>query len=92
MILVTGGAGFIGSHTVELLLKEGFEVVILDNLRTGTIDNIPKSTKVKFIKGDIRDEELVKRIMREVEGVIHLATIVSVDEFNYYQKLLIFPY
>jgi len=60
MILVTGGAGFIGSHTVELLLKEGFEVIILDNLRTGTIDNIPKSTKVKFVKGDIRNDEVVK--------------------------------
>ena len=69
MILVTGGARFIGSHTVKLLLKEGFEVVILDNLRTGTVDNVQKSTKVKFIKGDIRDEELVKKVMREVEGV-----------------------
>ena len=69
MILVTGGAGFIGSHTVKLLLKEGFEVVILDNLRTGTVDNVQKSTKVKLIKGDIRDEELVKKVMREVEGV-----------------------
>jgi len=55
-VLVTGGAGFIGSHIVDMLIEEGYDVVIVDNLSTGKEDNINK--KAKFYKVDIQDQEL----------------------------------
>jgi UDP-glucose 4-epimerase len=78
-VLVTGGAGFIGSHTVEALLEKGYKVFVLDNLSTGKIDNI-KNEKLTFIKGDIQDFDLVKKIMKKVDAVIHLAAIASVAQ------------
>jgi nucleoside-diphosphate-sugar epimerase len=80
-ILVTGGAGFIGSHIVDRLLKEGFKVRVLDNLSTGEKKNLAQHKNKKtfqFIEGDIRNLELVKRAVRGVDAVIHEAALVSV--------------
>ncbi|SDO06392.1 SDR family NAD(P)-dependent oxidoreductase [Alkalicoccus daliensis] len=72
-ILITGGAGFIGSHTVELLLRRDYQVIILDNLSSGDRNNVPE--QAVFIEGDIRDEKGTARIFAEysIDGVIHLA-------------------
>lgn len=77
-VLVTGGAGFIGSHSVEALLAEGNEVTVLDNLSSGKFANLPQSMHLKFIQGDIRDAHTVERAMRGVTHVLHLAAQVSV--------------
>jgi UDP-glucose 4-epimerase len=79
-ILVTGGAGFIGSHLVDRLLMEGYEVVVFDNLSTGSLDNIPlkKNKNLSFIKGDIRDGETVKKALKDIDAVFHEAALVSV--------------
>ncbi|MEM3530543.1 MAG: SDR family oxidoreductase [Nitrososphaerales archaeon] len=82
-ILVTGGAGFIGSHIVDRLLQEGFKVIVLDNLSTGRITNIKhylKNKNFQLIKGDIREENVVRRTLKGVEAVIHEAAISSVEE------------
>jgi len=82
-VLVTGGAGFIGSHTVDLLLEKGYYVVVLDNFRSGFLRNLShliENKNVEIVKGDICDKEIVERVMEKVDGVIHLAAIVSVDE------------
>ena len=80
-VLVTGGAGFIGSHLVDKLVSGGVDVKILDNLSTGNLDNIRRhldSGKVEFIQGDVRDPSKVKKAVRGVSHVIHLAAIISV--------------
>ena len=80
-ILVTGGAGFIGSHIVDRLLKEGFEVTVIDNLTTVRRENIAHHQDRKdfhFIKGDIRNTALVKKIVKHVDAVFHEAALVSV--------------
>ena len=77
-VLVTGGAGFIGSHIVEELQGKA-EVVVLDSLRSGYRHNLD-GFEVEFIEGDIRDRAAVKRAMRGVDHVFHLAALVSVPE------------
>ncbi len=80
---MTGGAGFIGSHTVDHLLAEGVEVVVLDNLRSGRLENIRQHVNkrnFRFVRGDIRDSHLVKDLVSDVDAVIHLAALVSVPE------------
>ncbi len=80
-ILVTGGAGFIGSHLVDKLAADDAEIVILDNLSSGKAENISAhlpSQNVKFIKGDICNLKLVKSIVSEVDVVVNLAAIVGV--------------
>lgn len=82
-ILVTGGAGFIGSHMADHLLARGHRVVILDNLCTGFEDNVPAASE--FVKGDIRDPGAVAAAFdRGVDAVFHIAgqasTIVSFDD------------
>jgi UDP-glucose 4-epimerase len=79
-ILVTGGAGFIGSHLVRLLIKEGAEAVVIDNLNTGLAENVP--TGAKFIQMDVRARELPEVFAREkFDAVVHLAaqTMVNVS-------------
>jgi nucleoside-diphosphate-sugar epimerase len=80
-ILVTGGAGFIGSHIVDKLMEKGLEITVFDNLDTGHMKNI-KSNKGKedfhFIKGDIRDLSLVKKTMRDMDAVFHEAALASI--------------
>jgi nucleoside-diphosphate-sugar epimerase len=73
-ILITGGAGFVGSHLCERLLKEGSEVVILDNFSTGNLSNLDKiKDKIKIIEGDIKNYEDVLRSIEGCEIVIHEA-------------------
>src|SRR3990170_1762766 len=82
-VLVTGGAGFIGSHTVDRLLDGGLEVVVLDDLRSGLLENINahfSKGKFRFVRGDVRDSGLVKDLVRDVDAVMHLAALISVPE------------
>jgi nucleoside-diphosphate-sugar epimerase len=76
--LVTGGAGFIGSHLVDTLVQAGEDVVVLDNLATGNPDNWAYPRYVQFIRGDIRDLNAVYRAMDGVDVVYHQAAIPSV--------------
>jgi UDP-glucose 4-epimerase len=78
--LVTGGAGFIGSHLAEALCKKGHQVTILDNLSTGKKENLPK--EAHFIEGCILDRALLEKIFSEIEGCFHLAAIASVQKGN----------
>ncbi len=80
-VLVTGGAGFIGSHLVDRLIKEGFGVTVLDNLSTGKMENLRghlESGSVRLVKADILDREAVKQALKDAEAVFHLAAITSV--------------
>ncbi|PZX93234.1 dTDP-glucose 4,6-dehydratase [Flavobacterium aquariorum] len=77
--VITGGAGFIGSHIAEYLSNKGHEVTILDSLRTGFEKNL-SGLNVKFIKGDIRDKNLVEELVQGASGIFHLAALVSVPE------------
>ena len=79
--LVTGGAGFIGSHLVDRLMKEGYEVIVLDDFSAGKVENIQhhlNSQSFHLVKGDARNLEDVKKAVREVDVVFHLAAIVNV--------------
>jgi len=77
--LVTGGAGFIGSNTVEELVRRGHSVVVLDDLSSGREDNLAETrNKITFIKGSITDIEVVRKAMYEAEYVLHLAARTSV--------------
>ena len=78
-VLVTRGAGFIGSHTVELLLESGYQVRVLDNLSAGSRSNLPKSDQLRFIHGDILDRRIVQAAADGVSHVLHLAAQVSVQ-------------
>lgn len=79
-ILVTGGAGFIGSHTVKLLLDEGYDVIILDNLSTGYLHNIPKN--IKFYKLDLADKDKIKKtfMQNKIDAVMHFAGSIEAGE------------
>ena len=80
-ILVTGGAGFIGSHIVEYLVQRGNNVIVLDNLSNGKMQNISKvSDDINFVNGDVRDYNLVEQLVKDVDGVFHEAALVSVPE------------
>ena len=79
-ILVCGGAGYIGSHTVHELVNQGKEVIIVDNLQTGHMKAV--NPKAKFYKGDIRDAEFLDKVFSEnkVEAIIHFAANSLVGE------------
>lgn len=89
-VLVTGGAGFIGSHLADRLLADGASVRVLDNLSTGSLANLraaarwranggpaahPAGNRLEVVLGDIRDRELVRRAMRGVQCIFHLAAL-----------------
>jgi nucleoside-diphosphate-sugar epimerase len=77
--LVTGGAGFIGSHIVEALLKKGGKVRVLDNFSTGKRDNLAPFTRdVRLIEGDVRDTDAVLKAVQGVDVVFHEAAVPSV--------------
>jgi UDP-glucose 4-epimerase len=81
-VLITGGAGFIGSHLAERLLRDGHAVIIIDNLSTGSLQNIEafrRDPKLQFVKGDIRDSTLVQLLTSRCEIVYHLAAAVGVQ-------------
>lgn len=75
--LVTGGAGFIGSHLVDQLIEDGYEVRVIDNLCAGKVDNLHKDAE--FIKGDILDVELLNAVMGGVDIVFHLACLPRIQ-------------
>lgn len=80
-ILVTGGAGFIGSHTVDLLLSQGLEVVVIDNLSSGKLTNLNLfNPLLRFVQGDVRDEALLQRELARCDAVLHLAASPSVPQ------------
>ena len=86
-ILITGGAGFIGSHVADVLLQEGYEVRVLDNLCDQVHDNqtVPGylASDVECIQADVRDAEAVRSALRNVDGVIHFAAAVGVGQSMY---------
>lgn len=78
-VLVTGGAGFIGSHLVERLVKEGYKVIVVDNLLRGNIGNLSRIIKaVQFVKCDVRNHEIMNGIIKKADVVIHLAALSRV--------------
>ena len=77
--LITGGAGFIGSHLAQGLLAQGHQVVILDNLSTGRLKNLETfSERVTFVEGDVRDAERLKELCQGCQLLFHQAAVVSV--------------
>ena len=81
-ILVTGGAGFIGSHLVDRLVRDQKSVVVLDDLSTGRHDNLREhsgSKSVEFVLGSILNDALVDDVVRRVDAVVHLAAAVGVN-------------
>lgn len=78
-VLITGGAGFIGSHLVEHMLAAGNAVRVLDNLSTGKRENLPTHSRLEFVPGDIRDRGLVLDCAQDVQAIIHLAAVASVQ-------------
>ena len=83
-ILVTGGAGFIGSHIAEYLVKRGDDVTVLDNLKTGKKKNLAKiNDQINFVNGDIRDYKLLEKLINGATGIFHEAALASVQQsFN----------
>jgi UDP-glucose 4-epimerase len=79
-VFITGGAGFIGSHLCDALVAEGKEVIILDNLSTGSKHNIAHlEGKIKVLTGDIRDQKLVESLVENSDLVLHMAAALGVD-------------
>ncbi|MGD8367163.1 MAG: SDR family oxidoreductase [Desulfobacterales bacterium] len=79
MALVTGGAGFIGSHLVDALVDGGWRVTVVDDLSTGRMENLHRSLdRIEFVEGDIRDLDLVCRMAKGCTSVFHQAAVVSV--------------
>ncbi len=79
--LVTGGAGFIGSHLVDALLDTGHKVTVLDDLSVGNMQNLNRALHCRgfnFAQGSILDEEIVHKLVAEVDGIYHLAAVVGV--------------
>jgi len=79
--LVTGGAGFIGSHLVEQLLENGYKVAVIDDLSTGSLENIKAvmdNPLFNFVKGDVRDISLLEHLIEKSDCVFHLAAAVGV--------------
>lgn len=86
-ILVTGGTGYIGSHTVISLIDDGYDVLVLDNLSNSSAESLRRveqicGTTLKFIQGDVRDRELLDKVFstQDISAVLHLAGLKSVGE------------
>jgi nucleoside-diphosphate-sugar epimerase len=80
-ILITGGAGFIGSHLVDHLLQAGYETLVFDNFSSGKIENIKQhmsNESFRLIKGEVQSSKDVERAMKGVDAVCHLAAIVNI--------------
>jgi len=78
LVLVTGGAGFIGSHLCEALLTRKYRVRVIDNLFQGNLANLPESENLEFIEGDVTDYDTCLSVMEGVEGVFHMAAMSKV--------------
>jgi len=94
-VLIVGGAGFIGSHTTDILMEQGVKVRVLDNLSSGHRTNLPAShPMLEFVEGDMRNAETVKEVMQGISHVVHLAAQVSVvasledPEFSAQQNII----
>ncbi|MBI3429726.1 MAG: GDP-mannose 4,6-dehydratase [Actinobacteria bacterium] len=88
-LLITGGAGFIGSHLTDRLISDGHEVIVLDNLETGRIENLSAAShsgRLTFIEGSVLDSEIVEKLVAEVDFIYHLAAAVGV--FNILERPL----
>ena len=78
---VTGGAGFVGSHLVKLLVKEGHHVKVIDNLHTGKMENLEEVRKrIEFCKIDIQDFNIMEKELRNIDGVFHQAALTVVQD------------
>ena len=79
-ILITGGAGYIGSHVAELLIKKKYDIFIIDNLRTGYKKLINRNAK--FFKIDLKEEKKIRNLIlkHSIDSVIHLAALLDVNE------------
>lgn len=78
-VLVTGGAGFIGSHIVRALIDNGDQVWVIDDYSTGNPENIESiRSRIKMVEGDIRDPEIIGPVIREVDAVLHQGALPSV--------------
>jgi nucleoside-diphosphate-sugar epimerase len=81
--LVTGGAGFIGSHLAEALCRRGDKVVVLDDLSFGTLDNLAwraPDDELEFVQGDAGDDVLLKQLLKDCDCIFHLAAMPSVQQ------------
>ena len=79
--VVTGGAGFIGSHITEKLVQRGDDVIVIDDLNTGKEENLESIIeKINFVKGSILDIELLDKLTKDVDGVFHQAALASVQD------------
>lgn len=79
--LVTGGCGFIGSHLVDLLLEQGHEVVVLDNMSTGrraNLEHLPAGSAVRIVEGSVQDLQVVEGAMAGCDYVFHLASLADI--------------
>jgi UDP-glucose 4-epimerase len=93
-VIITGGAGFIGSHLTDFLLNLGNEVVVIDNLSIGRVENIAQhleNPKFKFLNADIVDYDLIDFVFKDIDWVVHLAAMAdivpSIENPNeYYQS------
>jgi UDP-glucose 4-epimerase len=72
-VLVTGGAGFVGSNLVERVARSGGKVTVLDDLFTGSLDNIDDDVKYEFVEGSVTDQELVSKLVKGTDYVAHMA-------------------
>ncbi len=80
-VLVTGGAGFIGSHIVDALVNKGCKISVIDNLTTGDLANLEHIKKqITFYHGDIQDTEILSRAIKDCDLVFHEAAMVSVPQ------------
>jgi len=78
-VVVTGGAGFIGSNLTKELVKRGYKVKVIDNLLTGHKENLDEVIdQIEFVKGDIRDLDMLKRELKGVDVIFHQAALPSV--------------
>jgi UDP-glucose 4-epimerase len=78
-VLVTGGAGFIGSHLADFYLSQGHEITVLDNLSTGNLANIkPILESINFVNGDIREAKTVEELVSNTDLVLHMAAYLGV--------------
>lgn len=79
--VVTGGAGFVGSHLVKLLVNEGHKITVIDNLHKGKIENLSSViNEIRFEKMDIRDFHSIEKILKNIDGVFHQAALTVVQD------------
>ena len=86
--VVTGGAGFVGSHLVKLLVKKGHEITVIDNLHTGKMENLEEvKNKIEFQNIDIQDYDSIEKELRDIDGIFHQAALTVVqDSFKMPEK------